>query len=168
MSPSWFSKNQDPISALAKSSSGDLQIMTKHSTDLRSGLIALGVVSLSVLALLGLGTLLHGGVCNYSTMDIWLTVSHSDRQSVVPLGPGQCTNVLVLDADAIWGSDCSSGSCHYQAWKVGAGRFDVYNDGSSTMTPVVRIDGWGAGSQWHISEDWPKPDLDSVNYSLVK
>lgn len=142
-------------------------MMTLYSTDLRRGLITAGLIALSVLALLGLGILLHGGVCNYSTTDIWLTVSHSDRQSVAPLGPGQCTNVLVLDADVIWGSDCSRGPCRYQAWKVGAGRFDVYNDGSSEVSPVLRIDGWGAGSKWGISEEWPKPDLVAINYSLV-
>ena len=43
----------------------------------------LGLVALSVLALLGLGILLHGGVCNYSTTDIWLTVS---QISVVQIG----------------------------------------------------------------------------------
>ena len=128
----------------------------------------LGLVALSVLALLGLGTLLHGGVCNYSTTDIWLTVSQAERQSVAPLSPGQCTNLLVLDADAIWGRDCSRGPCRYQAWKVGAGRFDVYDGGSTELIPVLRIDGWGAGSQWRISEDWPKPDLTEVDYSLVK
>jgi hypothetical protein len=167
MFPSWFSKNQTS-SMLSNSSSGDLYIMTQYSTELRRGLITLGLVALSVLALLGLGILLHGGVCNYSTTDIWLTVSRSERQSVVPLGAGQCTNVLLLDADAIWGSDCSRGPCHYQAWKVGAGRFDVYDDGSSEVSPVLRIDGWGAGSQWRISEDWPKPNLAEVDYSLVK
>lgn len=142
--------------------------MTHYSTDLRRGLIMLGLVSLSIVTLLGLAILFHGGVCNHSTTEIWLTVSRSQWQSVAPLGPGQCTNVLVLDADAIWGSDCSSGSCHYQAWKVGAGRFDVYNDGSTKVSPVLRIDGWGAGSQWRISEEWPKPDLAEVDYSLVK
>ena len=142
-------------------------MMTQYSTDLRRGLITLGLVALSVVALLGLGILLHGRVCNYSTTDIWLTVSHADRQSAAPLGPGQCTNVLVLDADAIWGSDCSSNPCRYQAWKVGAGRFDVYNDGGTELSSVLRIDGWGAGSQWSISEEWPKPDLSTINYSLV-
>ena len=141
--------------------------MTQPSTDLRRGLIMLGLVALSVLALLGLGILLHGGVCNYSTTDIWLTVSQAERQSVAPLSPGQCTNLLVVDADVIWGSDCSRGACRYQAWKVGAGRFDVYNDSSSEVSPVLRIDGWGAGSQWRISDEWPKPDLSAINYSLV-
>jgi hypothetical protein len=142
--------------------------MTKDSADLRTGLIVLGVVALAVLTLQGLQIIVHGGICNYSTTDIWLTVSGSGRPRVSSLHPGQCTDIVSQDADAIWGRDCSTGPCRYQAWKVGAGRFDVYDDQAFALTPILRIDGWGAGSRWRISEDWPKPDLASINYSLVK
>jgi hypothetical protein len=142
--------------------------MSKGSADLRIGLMVLGWITLSLLVLQGLEIMLHGAICNYSTKDIWLTVSGSGRQRVSSLGPGQCTDLFTQDADAIWGNDCTENPCRYQAWKVGAGRFDVRDDERSTIAPVLRIDGWGAGSRWRISEDWPRPNLDSVNYSLVR
>jgi hypothetical protein len=111
---------------------------------------------------------INGVVCNHSSTGVWLTMSEGERTSTYSLAPGQCTNFFGQDVEAIWGKDCSTDSCRYQAWKLGAGRFTVYNDAESPAGSVLRISGWGAGSRWHITEDWPKPDLSSIGYSLVK
>jgi hypothetical protein len=120
-----------------------------------------------VLALQAIGILLHGEVCNYSSTNVWLTVSEAGMQTPSLLAPGECTNFLTQDAEAIWGNDCRTEPCRPQAWKVSAGRFRVYDDGPPTQT-VLRIDGWGAGSRWRVSEDWTKPNLSSINYSLTR
>jgi hypothetical protein len=111
---------------------------------------------------------INGVVCNQSSNDVWLAMSLGERTATYSLMPGQCTNFFGQDVEAIWGKDCSTDSCRYQAWKLGAGRFTVYNDAESPAGSVLRISGWGAGSRWHITEDWPKPDLSSIGYSLVK
>jgi hypothetical protein len=141
---------------------------TQRAKDLFKTLAVLGILAIGVLALQGIGILLHGNVCNYSSTDIWLTISESGWQKVHSLAPGQCTRGLTQDAEAIWGRDCSAHPCRYQAWKVRAGRFEVYEHKISSMGAVLRIDGWGAGSRWQVTEEWPKPDLSSINYSLVK
>lgn len=109
---------------------------------------------------------INGVVCNRSSADVWLTVSEGERHATDSLAPGHCTDFFKQDVEAIWGSDCTTGACQYQAWKVSAGRFEVYND--STAGSTLRIKGWGAGSRWHITADWPKPELSALNYSLVK
>lgn len=111
---------------------------------------------------------INGVVCNHSTTDVWLALSKGESTGTYSLAPRQCTNIFRQDVEAIWGKDCSTDSCRYQAWKLGAGRFVVYNDAESASGSVLRISGWGAGSRWHITEDWPKPDLSSIGYSLVK
>ena len=109
---------------------------------------------------------INGIVCNQSSTGIWLEVSEGEEHSSDLLAPGQCTNFFAQDAEAIWGSDCSADPCQYQAWKVSAGRFTVYDDVDSASGVVLRIKGWGAGSRWHITDDWPKPVLSSLTYSL--
>ena len=111
---------------------------------------------------------INGVVCNRSSIGVWLTMSEGERHSTHSLAPGQCTNFFKQDAEAIWGKDCRSDPCQYQAWKVSAGRFEVFNTEESSRGAVLRIEGWGARSRWHVTEDWPKPDLSSVNYLLVK
>jgi hypothetical protein len=112
--------------------------------------------------------LINGVVCNHSSIEVWLALSKGERTGMYALAPGQCTNVFKQDVEAIWGKDCSAEPCRYQAWKLGAGHFTVYDGAESPTGPVLRISGWGAGSRWHITEYWPKPDLSSIGYSLVK
>ena len=111
---------------------------------------------------------INGVLCNHSARDIWLTMSEGGRTGTDSLVPGQCTDFFKQDAEAIWGTDCSTDPCQYQAWKLGAGRFTVYDDPETTSGSVLRIKGWGAGSYWHITEEWPKPELSSIGYRLVK
>ena len=130
--------------------------------------IAMILMVVSVFALQTMKISLNGRVCNYSSVDIWLTVTESGRQKAFRLAAGQCTDGSAQDAEAIWGSDRSTDGCQYQAWKVRAGHYDVKEDGSSASRPVLRIHGWGAGGRWHITYEWPKPALASIQYSLVK
>jgi hypothetical protein len=111
---------------------------------------------------------IHGIVCNHSSTDLWLAVTRRRNPRVYVLAPDRCTNFFTEDAEAIWGKECINGSCEYQAWKLGVGRFDVYEAADSPSGLVLRIIGWGAGSSWHITEGWPKPDLSAISYSLVK
>jgi hypothetical protein len=111
---------------------------------------------------------INGVVCNHSSTDVWLALSKGERTGMYSLAPDQCTNFFGQDVEAIWGKDCSTDSCRYQAWKLGAGRFTVYDDAESSGGSILRVKGWGAGSRWQITGDWPKPDLSSIDYSLVK
>jgi hypothetical protein len=111
---------------------------------------------------------INGVVCNHSSTDVWLALSKGENTGTYALAPAQCTDILRQDVEAIWGKECSMDSCRYQAWKLRAGRFIVSDDAESPAGSVLRISGWGAGSSWHITEDWPKPDLSSISYSLVK
>jgi hypothetical protein len=111
---------------------------------------------------------INGVLCNHSSTDVWLALTEGERTGAFSLAPGQCTNFFQQDAEAIWGRDCSTDPCSYQAWKLGAGRFAVYDSAESDSGLVLRIRGWGAGSRWHVTEDWPKPELSSIGYSLVK
>jgi hypothetical protein len=144
---------------------GYLRMITKRSSDL---LIALGIMVLGLLAMQALAISRNGRVCNYGSTGIWLTVTESGRQKAYSLAPGHCTDILTQDVEAIWGRDCNTDPCNYQAWKVGAGRFEVDNDGASPLGSVLRIKGWGVGSRWRISRAWLKPDLSTINYSLVR
>ena len=111
---------------------------------------------------------INGFVCNRSSTEIWLATSEGERTGTSSLDPGQCTDFFKQDAEAIWGTDCSTAPCQYQAWKLGAGRFTVYDDPETASGSVLRIKGWGAGSYWHITEEWPKPEISSIDYRLVK
>lgn len=111
---------------------------------------------------------LNSVACNYSSTGIWLTITESGNKKAYSLPPGGCTDFFQQDAEAIWGSDCSAGPCQYQAWKVGAGRFTVENGGDASSGTPLQIRGWGAGSRWQIASDWPKPELASLDYSLVR
>ena len=111
---------------------------------------------------------INGMACNHSSTEVWLAMSKGENTGAYSLAPDHCTNIFRQDVEAIWGKDCSMDPCSYQAWKLGAGRFVIDNDEESPAGSVLRISGWGAGSSWHITEDWPKPDLSSINYSLVK
>ncbi|HET6821222.1 MAG TPA: hypothetical protein VFH34_01170 [Anaerolineales bacterium] len=111
---------------------------------------------------------IHGIVCNHTSTDLWLAVTKKRNPKIYVLAPSRCTNFFAEDAEAIWGKECTADSCNYQAWKLGVGRFDVYEVANSSSSVVLRIIGWGAGSGWHITADWPKPDLSSIGYSLVK
>lgn len=111
---------------------------------------------------------INGVVCNHSSIDVWLTMSEGERTGTYPLAPNACTKFFRQDAEAIWGRDCSTNPCQYQAWKLGAGRFEIYDDADSAPGIVLRIKGWGAGSRWHVTEHWPKPELSSIDYSLAK
>lgn len=111
---------------------------------------------------------INGVVCNRSSTEIWLATSEGERTGTSSLDPGRCTNFFTQDVEAIWGRDCSTDPCSYQAWKLRLGRFTVYDEAGSDSGSVLRIRGWGAGSSWHITEDWPKPALSSIDYFLVK
>lgn len=111
---------------------------------------------------------IRGVVCNYSSIDIWLTVTESRKLKPYTLHPGYCTDVRRQDVEAIWGRTCNTDACEYQAWKLGIGRYRVFDDGDTLLGSILRIKGWGAGSGWHITGGWPKPDLLTINYSLVK
>ena len=141
---------------------------TKPSNELIVVPIAMILMVLSVFVLQTAKVSLNGRVCNHSSREVWLTVTESGRQRARALMPGQCTDVSTQDAEAIWGSDCSTEPCQYQAWKVGAGHYDIRNDRDSPSGSVLRIHGWGAGGSWHITREWPRPDISSIQYSLVK
>lgn len=111
---------------------------------------------------------INGIVCNHASTDLWLAVTRRRDPRIYVLAPSRCTNFFTEDAEAIWGKECAADSCKYQAWKLGAGRFDVYEVADSPAGEILRIRGWGIGSSWHITEEWPKPDLSSIGYSLVK
>ena len=111
---------------------------------------------------------INGVVCNRSSTGLWLALTEGERTGTFLLAPDQCTDFFKQDAEAIWASDCSTDPCQYQAWKLGAGRFVVYDEATSGSDMVLRIKGWGAGSRWHVTEDWPKPELSSLTYSLVR
>jgi hypothetical protein len=111
---------------------------------------------------------INGVLCNRSSIRVWLALSEGERTSTSALAPGQCTNFFTQDVEAIWGRDCSTDPCLYQAWKLKAGYFEVKDDSDSASGSVLRIRGWGLGSRWQITADWPKPDLSSMGYSLVK
>lgn len=111
---------------------------------------------------------LNGSVCNRSSTDVWLTITERGRQKPYLLAPGECTDMIKQDAEAIWGKSCANGSCSYQAWKLGAGHFEVYDKTTSASGFVLRIQGWGAGSRWHITREWAKPDLSAISYSLTR
>lgn len=110
----------------------------------------------------------NGMVCNHSSTDLWLAVTKVRRPKIYTLAPGHCTNFFTEDAEAIWGKECEVEPCRYQAWKLGIGLFDVYEAAHSPSSAVLRIRGLGAGSSWHITADWPKPELSSIKYSLVR
>src|SRR5215211_3919212 len=132
-----------------------LSMLAKHFTKL--------FTITCLLVVLGLGLMLleegepivsiNGVVCNHSSISIWLTMSKGERHSIYSLPSGQCTNFFKQDAEAIWGKDCRTDPCQYQAWKVSAGRFEVYNTEDLSLDSVLRIEGWGASSRWHVSED---------------
>jgi hypothetical protein len=109
----------------------------------------------------------NGEVCNYSSHPVWLTLTESGRQQAYSLSPGNCTDISTQDAEAIWGKICNADPCSYQAWKVGAGHFGIFDDESSAGF-LLRIKGWGMGSGWHISRRWPRPELFTIDYSLER
>lgn len=145
-------------------------MMKKLPSMLMIGTILVAIMGLAyfILEETEVNVSINGVACNRSSNDVWLAMSLGERTATYSLTPGQCTNMFRQDVEAIWGKDCSTSPCSYQAWKLGAGRFAIYNDTKSPAGSVLRISGWGAGSSWHITEDWPKPDLSSINYSLVK
>lgn len=130
--------------------------------------ILLALIPLGFLTMQALTASLNGGVCNDSSHRIWLTLTESGRQKTYSLPPGQCTNVFTQDAEAIWGRDCSMDPCKYQAWKLGAGHFEVDDYAVSSSGSVLLIRGWRAGSYWHMTPTWPRPDLASITYSLTR
>src|SRR5688572_13167114 len=88
---------------------------------------------------------INGVVCNHSSTDVWLALSKGESTDTYSLAPDQCTSIFSQDVEAIWGKDCSTDSCRYQAWKLGAGRFTIYNDAEAPAGSVLHISGWGAG-----------------------
>jgi hypothetical protein len=142
--------------------------MKKRSTKLFLILAAVLVLTYIILEEIEVEVSINGVVCNHSSTGVWLAVSEGQRTRTSSLAPGQCTNFFREDVEAIWGKACSTDACGYQAWKLGAGRFVIYDDTTSPSGSVLRIEGWGAGSSWHITGDWPKPELSSIGYSLVK
>lgn len=125
----------------------------------------LGFLAFGFLALDEIDLSFNGRVCNRSSISVWLTITESGKKKAYSLPPGQCTQLFKQDAEAIWGKNCKMIPCEYQAWKVGAGRFEIENGDSVS---VLQIKGWGALSRWHITRDWPKPVLASIDYSLVR
>jgi hypothetical protein len=142
--------------------------MKKRSTKLFLILAVALVLAYVILEESEIEIAINGVVCNYSSTGIWLAVSKGERTRTSSLAPGLCTNFFSEDVEAVWGRECGTDACGYQAWKLGAGRFVIYDDTTSPSGSVLRIKGWGAGSNWHITSDWPKPQLSSIGYSLVK
>lgn len=140
----------------------------KDSIKLIFAVFVLGFVGLLFPLLEEINFQFNGVVCNYSSDSIWLTVTESGVMQAYMLNPHSCTHPLSQDAEAIWGRDCSSDPCQYQAWKLGAGIFEVSDDRSSSSGFRLRIWGLGAGSRWHITWEWPRPDLSEIRYSLVR
>jgi hypothetical protein len=140
----------------------------RHFTKLVMMVLPLGLITLAFFTMETMTASLNGGVCNASSTNIWLTVTEASRQKAYLLSPGHCTNVFTQDAEAIWGKDCNTEPCKYQAWKLGAGHFEVENYGTSSLGSILLIRGWGAGSRWRIAPTWPRPDLASVTYSLTR
>lgn len=143
-------------------------MIPKRSGDLSLLLMGVGLLALGLLAMKAIAFLLNGGVCNSSSSGVWLTVTESGRQRAYSLPPDHCTNLLTQDAEAIWGRACDQDRCTYEAWKIGAGHYEVKQGPDSALGFVLRIEGWGAGSRWHIARTWPKPDLAALDYSLVR
>jgi hypothetical protein len=147
-------------------------MIRKHAMKLVIAAIVLGFLSLGFLLLIikesDIDVAVNGVVCNHSSADLWLAVTRRQRPRLYVLAPGHCTNFLTEDAEAIWGKECEVEPCKYQAWKLGIGVFDVYEPVHSPSSLVLRIRGLGAGSSWHITADWPKPELSSIKYSLVR
>ena len=142
--------------------------MIKRFIRLLMVMIPLSLIPLGVLAIPAMTASMNGGVCNDSSSNIWLTITESNRQKAYSLPAGHCTNVFTQDAEAIWGRDCTTDPCKYQAWKLGAGHFVVDNYGASSLGPILLIRGWGAGSRWRIASTWPRPALASLTYSLIR
>lgn len=142
--------------------------MIKRFIRLLMVMIPLGAITLGLLTMHTITASLNGGVCNDSSNNIWLTVTESSRQKAYSLPPGHCTNVFTQDVEAIWGRDCNTDPCKYQAWKLGAGHFEVDNVDASSLGSVLLIRGWRVGSYWHITPTWPRPDLASITYSLTR
>ena len=155
---------------LGKLYSGELLLMRNFSTKLFVLTVCMGFMVLGFLMVEEgeANVSINGVVCNHSSSGVWLSVSEGERQKAYSLAPGRCTDFFTQDAEAICGRDCHTGFCQYQAWKVGAGRYDVYNNAGSSLSSILQIEGWGAGSSWHITREWPRPDLSSVSYSLVR
>lgn len=128
----------------------------------------MGVITFGFLAIQAMTASHNGGVCNESSHTVWLTLTESGRQKAYSLPPGQCTNVFIQDAEAIWGRDCKTTPCKYQAWKLGAGHFEVEDYEASSLDSILIIRGWRVGSYWHVSPTWPRPDLASITYSLTR
>ena len=131
-------------------------------------IIPMGLIAFSFLTMQAMTASLNGGVCNHSSHTVWLTLTESRRQKAYSLSPGDCTNVFTQDAEAIWGRVCNTDACRYQAWKVGAGHFEVDDHGGSSVGSILVIRGWGAGSRWRMAPTWPRPDLTSITYSLTR
>jgi len=142
--------------------------MIKRFIKLLLVMIPLGTITLGILMIPAMTASLNGCVCNDSSRNIWLTVTESNKQKAYSLPPGHCTNVFTQDAEAIWGRDCNTDPCQYQAWKLGAGHFEVDNQEVSSLGSILLIRGWGAGSRWRIAPTWPRPALASVTYSLTR
>ena len=142
--------------------------MIKRFIRLLMIMIPLGSITIGILMIPAMTASLNGGVCNTSSNNIWLTVTESNRQKAYSLPSGHCTNVFTQDAEALWGRDCDTDPCKYQAWKLGAGHFEVDNYGASSLGSILLIRGWRAGSRWRIAPTWPRPDLASVTYSLTR
>jgi hypothetical protein len=142
--------------------------MKKRFTKLFLILAAVLVLAYIILEEIEVEVSINGVVCNHSSADVWLAVSKGEGTRTSSLAPGQCTDFFSEDVEAIWGRECSTDACDYQAWKLGAGRFVAYDEAESPSDAVLRITGWGVGSGWHITSNWPKPELSSIGYSLVK
>ena len=142
--------------------------MKIHFTKLILVLAAILVLVYIILEEIETEVVINGLVCNHSSTGVWLAVSKGEKTRTSSLAPGRCTNFFREDVEAIWGKGCSTDACAYQSWKLGAGRFVLSDDAESPSGSVLRIEGWGAGSRWQITEDWPKPELSSIGYSLIK
>jgi hypothetical protein len=144
----------------------------KHFTILLIATIGLSFLSLGLIILekKDIKVSINGMVCNHSSTDLSLAVTKGKghKVKIYMLAPGRCTNFFKEDVEGIWGKECTADPCKYQAWKLGVGLFDVYEAADSHSGVVLRIRGLGVGSSWHITRDWIKPDLSTINYSLVR
>ena len=118
----------------------------------------------------------RGRVCNQSSVNIWLLVEKiplgqlSGNWQLETLVPRSCTSLATQDVEAIWGRQCNSTDCWHQAWKIGDGFFSVSDGTVSPIPPglVLQISGAGIKSAWFIDENWPKPNLYSIEYELIR
>ena len=110
-----------------------------------------------------------GLVCNKSSVSIWATIQPLNGNWYAgKIYPGQCTNRIYQDVEAVWGRHCNQygQNCNYVAWKVnGWTTTVVYNGYIMPVSPGRTLFRSGSG-YFTVSSSWPRPSLSSIGYDL--